>query len=392
MINFVFNRLNKLNKDGKGAITFSITLDGRRKYIASKFYVFPSDWDEKKQEVRKSNPDYLQINRALRNTKTKWENRETELRCIGDHFTIDDIVNDAKVFGSFNDYCRREAQKRLELGKIQYSQYNSYMVVIDELAKFKGTNIPFAAVNVKFVADFRDHVIRARAELANVTKRRYLTTLKALVNACADDKLIEPVATNRVWGIKAESEPRENLTFAQLHQLETITFADKNLDLYRDMFLAGCYTGLRFSDLIDLKKSNIIVSPDDNGTYLKVQERKTKKWKYNIPLHRIFNGKALAIFAKYQTKYRDTIFAPISIQAVNRNLKVIQQIMQWGDIKKMGFHISRHTFGTLLAELGVPIYLLQEYMNHSDIKTTQKYIHNSRMNQNKMLANIVFPE
>jgi integrase len=66
--------------------------------------------------------------------------------------------------------------------------------------------------------------------------------------------------------------------------------------------------------------------------------------------------------------------------------------MQWSDIEKLSFHISRHTFGTLLAELGVPIYLLQEYMNHSDIKTTQKYIHNSRMNQNKMLANIVFPE
>ena len=392
MINFVFNRLKKLNKDGKGAITFSVTLDGKRKYIASKFYVYPSDWDDKRQEVRKTNPDYLKINRALRTTKAKWEDRETELRCIGDHFTIDDIVTDAKHFGNFNDYCRREAQKRLELGKIQYSQYNSYMVVTDELAKFRGDNIPFAAIDVKFVSDFRDHVIRTRTDLSDVTKRKYLTTLKALVNACADDKLIEPVATNRVWGIKAESRPRENLTFAQLHQLETITFADKNLDVYRDMFLAGCYTGLRFSDLIMLQKSNIIYSPDDNGTYLKVQEKKTKKWKFNIPLHRIFNGKALSIFAKYQTKYRDTVFAPITIQAVNRNLTVIQQIMQWSDIEKLSFHISRHTFGTLLAELGVPIYLLQEYMNHSDIKTTQKYIHNSRMNQNKMLANIVFPE
>ena len=168
--------------------------------------------------------------------------------------------------------------------------------------------------------------------------------------------------------------------------------ATKSKYYYRDLFLTGCYTGLRFSDLINLKKENIIYNPDDGGTYLRIQEKKTKKWKANIPLHRLFNGKVLKIFAKYESRFRETIFPDlVTDQCVNRNLKIIHQIMKF-DVSNLTFHLSRHTFGTLMAELDIAPYLVQQYMMHSDIKTTMKYIHTSRMNQNKMLERIVFPD
>ncbi len=69
MIKILFNRNKKLNKEGKGLISFSITLNGNRKYISSEFYVFPKDWDDKKCEVRKSDPNYLKINRRLADGK-----------------------------------------------------------------------------------------------------------------------------------------------------------------------------------------------------------------------------------------------------------------------------------------------------------------------------------
>lgn len=392
MIKILFNRNKKLNKEGKGLISFSITLNGNRKYISSEFYVFPKDWDEKKCEVRKSDPNYLKINRALKDTKSKWENREIELRSTGDFFTIENIVSEEKNYANFIDFCQKEAKKRYEIGDNGYSQYSYYRNVIDELIKFQGVNIPFKAVNLKFINDFREHLLRKRKDLSDATKSKYLRALKTLTNACADDKIIEPIATRRIKNIKAVSKPRENLTFTQLKQLETIDFVDKNLDYYRDLFLTGCYTGLRFSDLINLKKENIIYNPDDGGTYLRIQEKKTKKWKANIPLHRLFNGKVLKIFAKYESKFRETIFPDlVTDQCVNRNLKIIHQIMKF-DVSNLTFHLSRHTFGTLMAELDIAPYLVQQYMMHSDIKTTMKYIHTSRMNQNKMLEKIVFPD
>ncbi len=392
MIKILFNRKKKLNKEGKGLISFSITLNGNRKYISSEFYVFPKDWDDKKCEVRKSDPNYLKINRALKDTKSKWENREIELRSTGDFFTIGDIVSEEKNYANFIDFCKKEAKRRYEIGDNGYSQYSYYRNVIDELIKFQGVNIPFKAVNLKFINDFREHLLRKRKDLSDATKSKYLRALKTLTNACADDKIIEPIATRRIKNIKAVSKPRENLTFTQLKQLETIDFVDKNLDYYRDLFLTGCYTGLRFSDLINLKKENIIYNPDDGGTYLRIQEKKTKKWKANIPLHRLFNGKVLKIFAKYESRFRETIFPDlVTDQCVNRNLKIIHQIMKF-DVSNLTFHLSRHTFGTLMAELDIAPYLVQQYMMHSDIKTTMKYIHTSRMNQNKMLERIVFPD
>lgn len=69
MIKILFNRNKKLNKECKGLISFSITLYGNRKYISSEFYVFPKDWDDKKCMVKKTDPNYLKINRAVKDTK-----------------------------------------------------------------------------------------------------------------------------------------------------------------------------------------------------------------------------------------------------------------------------------------------------------------------------------
>jgi site-specific recombinase XerD len=40
---------------------------------------------------------------------------------------------------------------------------------------------------------------------------------------------------------------------------------------------------------------------------------------------------------------------------------------------KVVIHTLRHTFGSLLAIDGVPIYTIKKLMNHKDIKMTQRY-------------------
>lgn len=39
------------------------------------------------------------------------------------------------------------------------------------------------------------------------------------------------------------------------------------------------------------------------------------------------------------------------------------------------FHDLKHTVGTRLAEKGVPIPVIKEVLDHSDIKTTMRYVH-----------------
>ena len=53
----------------------------------------------------------------------------------------------------------------------------------------------------------------------------------------------------------------------------------------------------------------------------------------------------------------------------------------WNDIKEkagvenLRFHDLRHTVGTRLANAGVPVPVIKEILAHSDIRTTQRYMH-----------------
>ena len=40
-----------------------------------------------------------------------------------------------------------------------------------------------------------------------------------------------------------------------------------------------------------------------------------------------------------------------------------------------GFHLFRHTFASELAEADVNLKKIQEWMGHSDIKMTERYVH-----------------
>jgi integrase len=39
------------------------------------------------------------------------------------------------------------------------------------------------------------------------------------------------------------------------------------------------------------------------------------------------------------------------------------------------FHELRHTFGTSMARAGKPVTTIQAWLGHSDLKTTQRYMH-----------------
>jgi site-specific recombinase XerD len=55
--------------------------------------------------------------------------------------------------------------------------------------------------------------------------------------------------------------------------------------------------------------------------------------------------------------------------------------------KDASIHTLRHSFATHLLESGVDIYHIQQLMGHSNVKTTNMYIHLQR----KDLLNIISP-
>ena len=63
---------------------------------------------------------------------------------------------------------------------------------------------------------------------------------------------------------------------------------------------------------------------------------------------------------------------PVTVSALK---DAFERAVANAGIEDFHFHDLRHTFGTRLAEMGVPLTVIKELMGHRTIKTTERYIH-----------------
>jgi len=134
------------------------------------------------------------------------------------------------------------------------------------------------------------------------------------------------------------------------------------LNLTRDLFLFSCYTGLRYSDVMNLTSIRI----KDGRIIIEIQ--KTKR-EIMIPIC----NEALTILKKYNYKKKTGLIFPDRCNvSVNRDLKDIAEIAEIN--KWITFHVGRHTFGSTLAVEGIQPFYIMKLMGHADVRMTTRYV------------------
>ena len=152
------------------------------------------------------------------------------------------------------------------------------------------------------------------------------------------------------------------LTEAHLKRLEAMSLDDKQSHV-RDAFLFCCWTGLRFSDFVTLKKEHL----KDNWIVKKMEKT---GYVVEVPLDRIFEAKAQAMI----NRYGDIETLSQGLQRNSQVNKTLHNIFDKLDLDfKPTFHTSRHTFATLLLQRGIPMTAIQQMLGHRKIETTQIY-------------------
>ena len=137
--------------------------------------------------------------------------------------------------------------------------------------------------------------------------------------------------------------------------------------------LSVCYgCGLRVSELVALQVKHI------NGEQRVLQIIQGKGFKdRNIPL----TNSLLTLLRDYWRAFRPTCYlftgrdknSPISISSVQ---KYFTQSKSRAAIQKIGgIHSLRHAFATHQLTAGLPIHQLKELLGHTDLKTTERYLH-----------------
>lgn len=122
--------------------------------------------------------------------------------------------------------------------------------------------------------------------------------------------------------------------------------------------------GFRASDIVNLKVE------DFNRSKFAIKEIKTGKWQ-NRDLNEQMYSKLLEYIVDNNLDKEDFIY-PNKVRNMQQQLKIITDYLGY---KNIGTHSFRKLFAhTLYEESGYDIELVRHVLNHSDIKTTMRYL------------------
>lgn len=358
----VYNRKKQLNKQGTALVQVEASLNQRKVYFKTNIYLKPEHWDKRTSQVI-VHPQANDLNAMLFEFVLHLQGVELALWKRGVPATLSLLKDAMKKNRPVNVTFPVFAKEYVTHSDRRESTKENLYTTITVLQEFR-PGLDFKDITYTFLKDFEVY-LREKGNGIN-TVAKHLRQLRTLVNEAINQGYIHADAYPfRKFKIKQEKGRHEFLTPDELRKLENLEIKDRKLRHVLDAFLFCCYVGLRFSDFCQLKQSNFIKV---NGKkWLHFKSIKTGI-ELRLPLHLLFEGKALAILDRYCI----TEFASLgSNSEVN---KCLAQITMMARIKKhITYHTARHTCATLLIHQGVPITTVQRLLGHTSVKTTEIY-------------------
>lgn len=214
-------------------------------------------------------------------------------------------------------------------------------------------------------------------------KGKHIKTLKTFLNNALENGITDNRNhQKRAFSVFKEETDAIYLNLDELRRIWQLDLTnDPTRERARDLFLIGCFTGLRVSDYNNLKPSNI---KEVNGVKMfVVKTQKTKKM-VAIPLHPIVE----AILIKY-----DGIPSRMFDQKINQNIKEVARLTGLDEVvettatisglevtqKRQKFemvttHTARRSFCTNAYLIGMDSLDIMAISGHTTEKNFLKYI------------------
>lgn len=368
------------------------------------YSVYPEHWHEKKEMIRNvADATYKDdTNKKLDLLKV---HLKAELAKAGDQLsngwlveTIeryhnpDGTKDKPKTLFEYIQYFIDTAPDRInpKTGQpVSYKMQREYARTFQYLKDFAATrrrNIDFKDITLDFYHDFVAFLSKqnfaAKADegtkyMANNTIGKKIQTLKIFLNAATDEG-VNKYTHYKSHRFTAISEETEHVYLNQ-DELSTITDTElpPELDRMRDLFLIGCWTGLRYSDWNKVNDSI-------KGDTLEIKQQKTRH-KISIPLHPIVQD--------IITKYEGQLPKVPTNQHMNRSLKEIAKkaginnkvqttitrggreiTTSYEKWELVSTHTARRSFATNMYKMDIPSITIMSVTGHKTETAFLKYI------------------
>ena len=406
--NIIFT-LESRKKDGvliveNVPIRMRVNFASKRIEFTTGYRIDAAKWDTDKQRVRNGCTNKLKQSASEINASLL--GYYTEVQEIFKKFEVEEIMpTPEQIKEAFNALHRP-----IEEVKPRKSTPNAFYKVFDEFVRDCGrqndwtdsTYEKFAAVK-NHLMNFRDGLtfdffdekglndyvtyLRDVKEMRNSTIGKQLSFLKWFLRWAFKKGLHQNNAYDSYKPkLKSTQKKIIFLTWEELNKLREfeIPAAKQALDRVRDVFLFQCFTGLRYSDVFNLRRSDI------KGDHIEVTTVKTSD-----SLIIELNNHSKAILDKYKDVVfeDDKVLPVITNQKMNDYLKELAELAGIDEPVRqtyyrgneridevtpkyvlLGTHAGRRTFICNALALGIPPQVVMKWTGHSDYKAMKPYI------------------
>ena len=356
--------------------------------ITTNISVKSKNWDAKKQIVKS-----IDKNSFLLNTKIKNLSELIQEYLIINNYnnfnitSIEDIIcnynskksSNSKVIDFINKYKSKYANEKTQV---------TYSVFSNLIYKFN-PNLDFNNINLNVLIDFKEYLMRN--EYSNSYIVRIMKRFKTIIREYSRHNPNYNI--NYLNSFKIELNNYYSTLIAldedEITEIKNVEL-DQRLQKVRDLFLIQCYTGLRISDLLNLKPENINIKRKELHTItIKTAEI------IRIPI----SSSILTIFDKYQN-----VLPVISDVKYNQYIKEVCKlagidnptlVTSWKGGKRIdeiklkyeliSSHTARRTFITRLLRKGLLPEQIMKITGHRNRRSFDEYV---KITQNEAIESV----
>lgn len=370
-------------------LMFRYTHQSKARYFFTGKNVELQYLDLKNQCIKKSYNGHIKLNLLVSSQRQKIEdiintamtndiNPTTEyVKGIYDNLKTEKEARIRISFWIFVEEYFREAKLKLNPNSIRC--YNNAINNLKAFEKYENIKLNWENFDITFYYKFLDFYTGYK-KLGNNGFGKIIKVLKAILNR-ATDRGINTSLLYKNKEFKALKEDVSNI-YLNEEELKHIISLDltesKKLDQARDLFIVGCYTGLRFSDFSKLSSLNISdglirIKTQKTGTDVVIPllpEVESVILKYNGNLPKAYCNQKMNEYLKL-IGYKAEMFEKIQKSRLSGVKEMKNTLEKW---QMICTHTARRSFATNMYKRGLDSISIMQLTGHSTEKSFMTYI------------------
>lgn len=340
--------------DGSESYYLDIYVNGKRSYEFLKMYHLP-EVNARVREQNRATREAVETIRSQRIIEITQSRAGIKSKSAWQKLTLADWLE------RFYSNQERKGIKRVEKLRSIIKVVNRY-----------GRHTKMGDIEKKWALGFIDwiqHTYTGRQgkPLEQGTVVSYISQLSIALNAAVRAEWLGENPFMLLPASERVRKPESKRQFLTIEEVKLLIATEcRNMTVKR-AYLFSCYCGLRLSDVEKLRWIDLVCN---DGRYMIA----TVQQKTSTPIYTPLSKNAVRWLPerKPDGDDREPVFSALpSRPVINRILG--QWTADAGIDKKITYHTSRHTFGTMMMTVGADLYTTCKLMGHADVRTTQLY-------------------